>query len=191
MNNKITISVGGIIVLLVAIFIGYLIGRSSVNIPEPTRIVEVKWEKGDIVRDTIKVPKPYEVTVPEYIVIPPVPTDTAALYATWKDYHLERKYGLDFSNDTLGTFTVDAIVKQNKLISATSFIEPNIRTVKETQVIYKVPTLQFYALIGSSANFKFNQIQAGVDIRNRFMIGGSAIRLNDEFGYTINAGIKF
>lgn len=191
MNKKVTISVGGIIALLVAIFIGYLIGRSSVNIPKKTRIVEVKWEKGEVITDTIKVPEPYEVSVPEYIIVPPVPTDTAALYATWSDYHLKRKYGLDFSNDTLGTFKVDAVVYQNRLISATSFIQPNIRTIKETQVIYKVPALQFYALIGSSVDFKYNQIQAGVDIRNKFMIGGSAIRLNKEFGYTINAGIKF
>ena len=46
MKNKITISVGGIVIVAIAIFVGYLLGRSSVEIPEPETIVEIKWEKG-------------------------------------------------------------------------------------------------------------------------------------------------
>lgn len=192
MKNKITISVGGIVIVAIAIFVGYLLGRSSVEIPEPETIVEIKWEKGETIRDTIKVPEPYEVIVkvPDSIPVP-IHTDTAALFAVWQDYYSTRKYNLDFSNDTLGVFKVDAVVNQNKLISANSFIEPNIRTVHETKTIYKVPTIQFYGIIGSSVDLKTNKIQFGIDLRQKYMIGVSGIRIGNENGYTIDAGIKF
>ena len=168
MKNKITISVGGIVIVAIAIFVGYLLGRSSVEIPEPETIVEIKWEKGETIRDTIKVPEPYEVIVkvPDSIPVP-IHTDTAAL------------------------FEVDAVVNQNKLISANSFIEPNIRTVYETKTIYKVPTIQFYGIIGSSVDLKTNKIQFGIDLRQKYMIGVSGIRIGNENGYTIDVGIKF
>lgn len=190
MNKSITISIGGLIAVGIALFLGYLWGRSSVELPAPKRIVEVKWTKGEIVRDTIDRPVPYEVEIP---VDRPVfiPTDTAALFAIWQDYYLERKYALDFSNDSLGVFKVDAKVSQNKLISATSFIQPNIRTVYEREVIYKVPTLQPWALIGTSADFRTNKIQFGLDIENKFIIGASGIRLDDKYGYTFDFGVKF
>lgn len=190
MNKSITISIGGLIAIGIALLIGYFWGRSSVELPKPVRIVEVKWEKGEIVRDTVDNPVPYEVKVP---VDRPVfiPTDTAALFAIWQDYYLDRKYALDFSNDSLGVFKVDAKVSQNKLISATSFIQPNIRTVYEREVIYKVPTLQPWALIGTSADFRTNKIQFGLDIKNKYIIGASGIRLDDKYGYTLDFGIKF
>jgi hypothetical protein len=188
MNKKITISLTGIIAVIISLFIGYLWGRSSVELPAPEHIVEVKWEKGDIVRDTIETPVPYEVKVPDSI---PIPTDTAALFAIWQDYYLERKYPLDFSNDSLGIFKVDAKVSQNKLISATSFIRPNIRTVYEKEVIYKVPTLQPWAMIGTSIDFRTNKIQFGLDIKNKYIIGASGLRVDDKYSYTFDFGINF
>lgn len=190
MGKKITISVGAVIAVVIAIFVGYLWGRSSVELPEPRRIVEVKWVKGDVVRDTIDRPVPYEVIVPDSIPVF-IPTDTAALFAIWQDYYKERKYNLDFSNDSLGTFRVDATVNQNKLISATSFIQPNIRTVTEREVIYKVPTLQPWAMIGTSVDFRTNKIQFGLDIKNKFIVGASGMRIDDRYGYTLDFGIKF
>lgn len=190
MNKSITISIGGLIAIGIALLIGYFWGRSSVELPQPKRIVEVKWVKGDIVRDTIDRPVPYEVKVP---VDRPVfvPTDTAALFAIWQDYYLDRKYALDFSNDSLGTFKVDALVSQNKLISATSFIQPNIRTVTEREVIYKVPTLQPWAMLGTSADFRTNKLQFGLDLKNKYVIGVSGLRFEDKYGYTLDFGIKF
>jgi hypothetical protein len=190
MNKSVTISIGGLIAVGIALLIGYFWGRSSVELPAPKRIVEVKWVKGDIVRDTIDNPVPYEVEVP---VDRPVfiPTDTAALFAIWQDYYLERKYDLDFSNDSLGIFKVDAKVSQNKLIYANSFIQPNIRTVTEREVIYKVPTLQPWALIGTSADFRTNKLQFGLDIKNKYKVGVSGIRLDDKYGYTFDFGLNF
>lgn len=190
MNNKITISLTGIIAVAISLFLGYLWGRSSVELPAPKRIVEVKWEKGEVVRDTFEKPVPYEVKVPDSIPIF-IPTDTAALFAIWQDYYLERKYALDFSNDSLGTFKVDAKVSQNKLISATSFIQPNIRTVYEKEVIYKVPTIQPWAMIGTSIDFRTNKLQFGLDLKNKYVIGVSGLRIEDKYGYTLDFGIKF
>ena len=45
MNKSITISVGGIIAIAIAVFIGYLWGQSNVTIPEPEIKEVVKWEK--------------------------------------------------------------------------------------------------------------------------------------------------
>ena len=190
MNKSITISFAGIIVMAIAVFVGYLLGRSSVDIPEPITEIVVKWEKGEIVRDTIKVPVPYEVKVPDSIPVF-IPADTAALFAIWQDYYLQRKYDLDFSNDTLGIFKVNALVQQNKLVSATSFIRANIRTVRETKTVYRVPLVQFYGVIGSSVDFRTNKIQFGADLKQKFMIGVSGMKIEDKYGYTIDAGIKF
>ena len=104
---------------------------------------------------------------------------------------MERKYALDFSNDSLGTFKVDAKVSQNKLISATSFIQPNIRTVYEKEVIYKVPTIQPWAMIGTSIDFRTNKLQFGLDLKNKYVIGVSGLRIEDKYGYTLDFGIKF
>ena len=190
MNNKITISLTGIIAVAISLFLGYLWGRSSVELPAPKRIVEVKWEKGEVVRDTVEKPVPYEVKVPDSIPIF-IPTDTAALFAIWQDYYLERKYALDFSNDSLGTFKVDAKVSQNKLISATSFIQPNIRTVYEKEVIYKKEKWVPWAMIGTSVDLKTNKVQFGVDLNQKYVIGVSGIRMDDRYRYTLDFGIKF
>lgn len=190
MNKKVTISVSAIIAIAVALFIGYFWGRSSVELPTPKRIVEVKWEKGDIIRDTIDRPVPVETIIRDSIPVP-VPTDTTALFAVWKDYYLERKYVLDFSNDSIGTFRVDATVNQNKLISATSFIQPNIRTVYEKEVIYKKEKWVPWAMIGASVDLKTNKVQFGVDLNQKYVIGISGIRMDDRYGYTLDFGIKF
>ena len=59
----------------------------------------------------------------------------------------------------------------------------NIRTVIERQVIYKVPKVQFYGIMGTSVDLRTNKIQFGVDLRQKYMIGVSGIRLDDKYGY--------
>ena len=176
------------ICLSVGFFIGYLVfGKTE---PVVNRIVEIKWQKGEIVRDTVDCPVPVETIIRDSIPVP-VPTDTAALFAVWKDYYLERKYALDFSNDSIGTFRVDAIVNQNNLISATSLIQPNIRTVYEKEVIYKKEKWVPWAMIGTSVDLKTNKVQFGVDLNQKYVIGVSGIRMDDRYGYTLDFGIKF
>lgn len=176
------------ICLSVGFFIGYLVfGKTE---PVVNRIVEIKWQKGETVRDTVDCPVPVETIIRDSIPVP-VPTDTTALFAVWKDYYLERKYALDFSNDSIGTFRVDATVNQNKLISATSLIQPNIRTVYEKEVIYKKEKWIPWAMIGTSVDLKTNKVQFGVDLNQKYVIGVSGIRMDDRYGYTLDFGIKF
>ena len=192
MNKTFTISVGVLIILAVSFVIGYFLGRSSVDIPQPKKEVIIKWMPGKTVTNTITKLEPYAVHDTVYIDRPvPEPTDTAVLFSVWRDYYLSRDYNLDFSDDSLGVFKVQANVQENKLISATSTIKPNIRTVTERETIYKVPTMQFYTLIGTSLDLSANQIQVGVDLKQKYMIGVSGIRVNDNWGYTVNFGIKF
>ena len=190
MNKTFTISIGGLIALAVSCVIGYFLGRSSVDVPEPKKEIIINWVPGKTVTNTITKPEPYAVH-DTTIKIVEAPIDTAALYAVWRDYYLSRDYNLDFSDDSLGVFKVQASVQENKLISATSTIKPNIRTVTERETIYKVPIIQFYTLIGTSLDLSTNQIQAGIDLKQKYMIGASGIRMNDKWGYTINFGIKF
>lgn len=179
--------------IVIALLIGYFWGKSSVKPAEPIKVVEVKYIKGDTIHDTISNPIPYEVKVPVDVPVF-VYTDTAALFAVWQDYYLERKYDLDFSNDSLGTFKVDAVVNQNKIVNATSTIQPNIKIITEKEVVYqepKVPLLRPFILLGSSLDAKVIKVQGGMDIKNKYMFGVSGMRVDDSYNYTIDLGIKF
>ena len=192
MNKTITVSVGMLIAVGIAIFCGYLLGRSSIEIPEAEVEKITTWSKGETITKFIDKPIPYAVHDTAYKYIPvPEPTDTAALFAIWRDYYLERDYCLDFSDDSIGVFKVDLSVSENKIAKSRSTITPYIRTIHEKETIYKVPTIQFYGLIGTSLDLKTNQIQLGVDLKQRYLIGVSGIRMDDKFGYTLNTGIKF
>lgn len=190
MNNKTIISIIVIVAILASLLAGYFLGATSIKEKDAEKVVEVKWIKGDTVRDTIQIPVPYKVEVPVEKPIF-VYTDTDALFAVWQDYYLKRDYKLDFSNDTLGTFVADVSIQENKLVRATSFIRPNIRTVTEKETTYKVNIIQPWVIVGTSVDFSTQKLQVGVDIKNKFVVGVSGIRLNDKYSYTIDLGIKF
>lgn len=194
MNKKITISLYGIIAIIIALFVGYIWGSSNVKeLPASKTESITKWIKGDTIRDTISIKKlkPYKVTLPSKDIKIPSSTDTTKLFEVWKDYYTKRNYNLDFSNDTLGIFKVDAEVSENRLTKATSLIQPNIRTITTKETIYKVIKLQPYTVIGSSLDFRTNKIEIGLDFKQKYMLGVSGIRLDDKYGYTIDLGIKF
>lgn len=191
MKNKIMISVWTIIVVLITAVIGYLIGRASVDIPGEKIITKIEYIKGEEIRDTIFIPKPYEVILPSDTIKIPIPTDTAALYAIWKDYFSTRKYELDFSNDTLGIYKVNTTVSQNKLMMTNSYIKPNVKVITETQTILRVPAVQIFGMIGTSVDLQTNKIQLGIDLKQKYLIGLSGIRYKENYSYTIDLGIKF
>ena len=184
---KILIAIACLIVVALA---GFLAGRYCfLPDPEVKIVTEIKYLPGDTVRKEIEKPVPYAVhdTVVE-------PADTAALYAAWEDYHRTRKYALDFSNDTLGTFKVDATVYKNELIEANSTIVPIIKTVEttKTEIVDKKKFLQGFVSIGTSIhNFNAQQVTAGVEFVERFDVSATAIRYNSDFTYTVNFGVKF
>lgn len=199
MNKYVTISVGSILTLVIGLVIGFFLGKAEVE-PTPAKTQRIiTWAKGKETIKEVPVPEPYAVHDTAYIVkkvpIPtevPIPTDTAALFKTWRDYYLTRDYDLDFSDDSLGVFKVKFAVHQNKVASSpVATIQPNIRTITEENTVYKVPFIQGYAMIGTSVDFSVNQIQLGIDLKQKFLIGVSGIRIKDNYGYTINAGIKF
>ena len=169
---------------------GFLIGRYCFQKePEVKTVTEIKYLPGDTVLKKVEKPVPYAVhdTVVE-------PVDTAALYEAWEDYHRTRQYALDFSNDTLGTFKVDAIVHKNELTDVQTTIVPIIKTVEttKTEIVDNKKFIQGFVSIGTSVhNFNTQQVTAGVEFVERFDVSATAIRYNSDFTYTINFGIKF
>lgn len=184
---KILISIAS---LLIAGLIGFLIGKYCFQ-PEPEvkTVTVTKYLKSEPIEVIKEKPVPYAVhdTVIE-------PVDTAQLYEAWKEYHKTNKYALDFSNDTIGTFTVDATVYQNQLTEAKANIIPIIKTVETTttEVVDKVKFAQGFINIGTSVHdFNTQQVTAGVEFVERYDVSATAMRCNNNFTYTINFGIKF
>ena len=197
MNKSITISVASIIIAAVAFFLGYLVGRAWENgeAAGTKTTVEIKPSKYEA-HDTIRCPEPYVVYYDREVVVHdtiqsfiPQVVDTAAILA---DYFLTRKYNFDFSDDSLGIFQFDATVNQNKLTSMVSNIHPYEKIVTKTETFYKVKPLHFYIMAGTNVhNFNTQKIQFGIDLRQKFLIGVSGIRLEDKYNYTIDLGVKF
>ena len=165
---------------------GYSIGINFSPEPEVVTKTIVRYEQGDVDTVVIRVPEPYAVhdTI----------TDLQALYVdtakSIEDYLKVKDYRLDFSNDTLGSFVVETKIHKNTLIYAEAQIKPIIKTI-EISNINKPKKIQFYSIIGTSINLKYNQIQLGVDYKDKYMMGVSGIRLENKLGYTLNFGMKF
>jgi len=197
MKNSITITLWkALLVVLIFSVVSYLIGRAFVTLPEIKKVTKIEYKKVPyIVRDTLYYPKPYAVEVPVVKEGKPypvyIPGDTVENKKVWDDYYLTRKYDLDFSNDTLGIFKVDAEVSENKLVRATSSIQPIVKTITHTETIYKVPAVQLWGMIGTSPDFNTNKIQVGIDLKQKIIIGASGIRMNNQKGFTIDLGLKF
>lgn len=181
------------LLIVIAAVLGFVVGRLTL-VPETS--VEVKEmvkfvPSTTIIRDTISTERlvPYKTYVTDTVVkYMTQAVDTAAIL---KDYYLTRRYELDFSHDTIGTFIVDAEVNQNKLVAATSMIQPMVKTITRETTKYRVPLVQFYGMLGTSVNFEVNKMSLGADLRQRYLIGASVIRYNDNYNYTVDFGVKF
>lgn len=175
--------------------IGFLLGRFTFTPKTSVKVKEsVKYEPSPYVISS-NIPNyklvPYRVSYPDTIIqYMTREVDTAEIL---KDYFLSRQYELDFSNDSIGIFKVDAEVNQNKLVSASSYIQPMVKTIyrDRTETVYKSPSIQFYGILGTSLDFKTNKISLGVDLKQRYLIGVSGIRFDNKYNYTIDFGIKF
>lgn len=184
-----------IILSILALVLGFMLGRLTFTPETDVKVKEtIKYVPSvNIIRDTVAVDKlvPYETfvrdTVTQYLT-QLVPVDTAAIL---RDYYLSRKYALDFSNDTIGTFRVDAEVNQNRIVAATSFIQPMTKTIIQEKTLYRAPTMQFYGMLGTSVDFKTNKLSLGVDLKQRYLLGVSGIRFDNTYNYTIDFGVKF
>lgn len=189
-TKQILVAIG---ILTVGLLLGFLLGRLFIKTEKVVETKEmVKYVPSHyVVRDTVENVVPYETLVRDTVIkYLTAEIDTPAVI---KDYYLSRKYNLDFSNDTIGTFVVDAEVNQNKLVHATSFIQPITKTVYKTETVteYKVPALQFYGMVGTAVNLKTNKLSFGLDLKQRYLIGVSGIRYDNNYTYTIDFGVKF
>lgn len=189
MSTKVAVTITAVTAVILFV-IGFLVGRNSVDEPETVRIVEVKWVRGDEVRDSIFIPEVITQTrVDSFPVF--IYTDTAALYKVWEDYYLQREYALDFSADTLGIFKVEATVTQNQLVKAVSTIRPIYKIETVTNTVYTKDKFVPWVMVGTSLGFDTQRIQLGLDLNERYMVGASGIRLDNNWNYTVDFGIKF
>lgn len=184
-----------IAIFVVGFLLGFIGGRVSQTEKTSVQTLEtVKYVPSTTtVRDTVYLPKPYSVFMRDTVIrylekIAPV--DTVRIV---EDYYLTRAYNLDFSSDTLGTFIVDAEVSQNRLAVVRSFVNPIVKTVtvERTNTVYKVPTLQFYGMVGTSPKFNFQKVSLGVDLKQKLLLGVSGVRFDNNYNYSIDLGIKF
>ena len=86
---------------------------------------------------------------------------------------------------------VDIEIAKNSLMSAKSYIRPNHKVTLKENTNYKIPLMQFYAMIGSSMDLKINNVLLGIDVKQKYLLGVSGVRMDDKFGLTINVGIKW
>ena len=195
MGKNIVIRRSSIILAILMFVLGFVVSRLTIGEQELKTKTVIKYEKQPYaVHDTIDCPVPYaeyrDTGSIKYIFLTgePIEPDTSAILA---DYLVRRKYNLDFSNDTLGVFKVDAEVTQNHLVNAVSTIQPIIRTVETEKTIYKQKKLQFWGMFGMSPKLDFNKVQIGLDLKERYMIGVSGYLYDNKYDYTIDFGYKF
>ena len=195
MGKQIVINRSTVILAILMFVLGFIVSRLTIGEQEVETKTVIKYKKQPYaVHDTINRPVPYteyrDTGSVKYIFLPgePIEPDTAAILA---DYLVRRKYNLDFSNDTLGVFKVDAEVTQNHLVNAVSTIQPIIRTVETERTIYKQKKLQIWGMFGTSPKLDFNKVQIGLDLKEHYMIGVSGYRIDNKYDYTIDFGYKF
>ena len=184
-----------VLISLISAVIGFVLGRLGktdkkvIETKETIKYAPIPFP----VTDTIYQPQPYNVYIPADTVTKYVTklqnVDTAQIL---QDYCLVRQYKLDFSNDTLGEFRVDAEVGQNKLLKASSYVRPLTKTIyKETTVTEcKKKAFQPFILVGTSPRFDLQKVTIGVDLSQRYLIGVSGIRWDNKYNYSIDFGIK-
>ena len=159
------------LVLLVCVAIGFIIGRAT----QSTEVV-TEWKDGAKTGDSIVLPEPVVIRVPDsikYITIykdrpalnigdtamspelsPQIDT-AASLAATVKDWNMERTYaGTLFRSDTLGTLNYSARVQYNTLTSLAWDYTPKIKTV----TTMKSPTFRPFVAVRANT---FEQMSVG------------------------------
>ena len=192
MNKELKISITSVIISAVVFFLGYIFGRGYADTTErTTEVVKWKTELLPPVHDTLYFPLPYlvyETDTVQKILEHKVDVDTLAILA---DYYRLRNYRLNLGNDSIGVFNVDLDITKNALSAVRSEIRPIKTTVEIVRTIDKIKTIQFFGLVGTSLNLKTNKVQFGVNLREKYILSGSAIRLDEKFGYTIDIGLNF
>lgn len=179
--------------LLVGIALGWWLSRGK---GEEIVREEVRYVERPATTIEYKMPEPIKVgridlprlqyidTIREEVRIP---ADTASIVA---DYLRRREYALDFSNDTLGVFKVDAIVEANRLTSVSATIRPLQREVLTTtrEVRAFRPYLGGGVGIGSRMSAS---VEVGALLKERHLVRVGYQRVGNDNYLTLGYGITF
>lgn len=184
-----------IAVLVIGIFvIGMFLGTKMV--PQPT------------VKETTTItryepwPYPVEVVVEKEKLVPThSETPDPEIIEKYKDvdsaaiiqmFLAKNHYDLDFSKDSIGKFIAHVDVQGNEIIGAAATIQPLTKIVETTSLVERPKRfIGGYAMIGSSIDFQTAKVSAGVEFRERYVLGVSGMKINNDWGYTLDIGIKF
>lgn len=152
------------LLILLALIIGFFIGRSTIDTK-----TEIKYVKGKTIIDTVYIPSPYAENKPIKDKLVPVykkdstgiessELDTAkSKDATIQDWNVERKYANTLFNNEYGSLSYDISVQNNKL---SSFKYTHTPIQKETNT-YKEKVWQPYA---SASYSTLNYVGVGLGI---------------------------
>lgn len=184
-----------VIFCLIATAVGFVLGRLSVTEKKSVETKEeVKWVKStNTITDTIIFPAVKREYFADTIYKYSTKLQEVDTFEILKDYNKTREYSLDFSNDTVGVFKVDALINQNQLISTIAQIQPiQKQIVREVKTIeQKRRMVQPFVMIGTSLKFDVQKITGGIDLNEKWLIGVSGVRWDNKYNYTIDLGIKF
>ena len=178
--------------LLILSFIGGLVIGGKITRPAPmVKTTDTVWVKSS---DTIfqEITKPIPYYIHDSVIQKINYSDTVVINEVFNDYYTTRKYNLDFSNDTIGVFKVDATVSKNSLINTTSTVIPIIKTVTVTKYVESKPKgVQGYVILGTDLKLGCNTVQVGKIIKNKVLIGVSGVRMGNDMNYNLNVGLTF
>ena len=96
--------------ILIAVFVlGFFIGRGNIRTVE-----KVEYVKGKEITNTVKIPQPYLLKVPQVYFLPMVNgvVDTAQIIS---DYILERRYEINVFDNDAGKLDVEQSIQYNEL----------------------------------------------------------------------------
>lgn len=179
--------------LLVGIALGWWLGRGKVE--EIVR-EEVRYVERPATTIEYKMPEPIKVgridlprlqyidTLREEVRIP---ADTASIVA---DYLQRREYALDFSNDTLGVFKVDAVVEANRLTSAMATIRPLQKEVLTTTREVRAFRPYLGAGVGIGSRMSAS-VEVGALLKERHLVRVGYQRVGNDNYLTLGYGIAF
>ena len=157
-----------IIVILGLILIGFLIGRWSTPIKE-----EIKYIKGETIRDSIPYPVPVDVEVPAKPVLPVIPdtiripgkpiyvvqkVDTSAII---QEYVLKKNYSETlFDNGTAGRLVVGAEIQYNSVNKFWYDYDPITKQITQTKERKVIPFVSAsgntFGIYGAGGGFFYN-----------------------------------
>lgn len=124
--------------ILIAVFVlGFFIGRGNIRTVE-----KVEYVKGKEITNTVKIPQPYLLKVPQVYFLPMVNgvVDTAQIIS---DYILERRYEINVFDNDAGKLDVEQSIQYNELKEFNYTFTPIQRHTTVTQKPIFEPFVSF------------------------------------------------